>query len=108
MRGLVDDQDTPPPAGGPSLVEKWVMRAAVMYAAKRLVEVTAMTGYRTYLIMAAIGVLSALHGLQYVGDGLYQTLLGILAPAGVVTLKAGLKKTVDAALAATPPPAPPA
>ena len=81
------------PSGKPSAVERWLMKSAVIYAARRLTEMDALKGKKTYLIMAVIAVLGGLKALGYIDDGLYMMLIGILAPAGVMALRAGMNAT---------------
>lgn len=42
--------------------------------------------------MAAVFVLGGLRTLGYLSDDLYMTVLTLLAPAGVMALRAGMKK----------------
>jgi len=44
-------------------------------------------GYKTYIIAALIGVVSAIHALGYIDAGMYQTLLGVLTGGGLATLR---------------------
>ena len=52
-----------------------------------------LSGYKTYLIAAAIGVVSAAHQLGYLDAQLYGTLLGLLGGGGLATLRAGVTKS---------------
>ena len=49
-----------------------------------------MTGYRTYLIAAAIAGLAAVHYLGYINDQAYQTLVGLFGAGGLAALRAGV------------------
>jgi len=48
-------------------------------------------GKRTYMIAAAIGILSAAKAMGWIDEGAYNTLLGILGATGLATLRAAQK-----------------
>lgn len=45
-------------------------------------------GRKTYLVAAAMVVVSGLHGMKYIDDTTFNMLMGLLGGAGFATLKA--------------------
>lgn len=50
-------------------------------------------GKKTYLVALAIAAVVAARRLEWVDEGTYQTLLGVLGAGGLVTLRAGVAKS---------------
>ena len=54
---------------------------------------TALQGYKTYLIAAAIGVVTVAHVLGYLDDATQPTLLSLLGAGGAATPAAKINRT---------------
>ena len=52
-------------------------------------------GKKTYFVAAAMGVLAAAFHLKWIDQHTYETLLGLLASAGLMALRAGVAKVND-------------
>ena len=49
------------------------------------------SGYKTYLVAALAGLLTAAKTLGYIDEQMYQTILGFLASVGLATLRNAIK-----------------
>lgn len=54
---------------------------------------SALRGYKTYLIAAVMAALAVSRALNWIDEATYQTLLGLLGASGLATLRAGVKKS---------------
>ena len=52
-----------------------------------------MSGYRTYIIAAAMVLLGGLHSQGYLNDSMYQSFQGLLTGGGLAFLRMGVAKT---------------
>ena len=52
---------------------------------------TYLKGYRTYIIGFLVVVLAGLRALDYITEPVYQNVLGLLAGAGLYTLRGSIK-----------------
>ena len=76
------------PSRGLSLFEKSI----VAYVLRRGVEMSALKGWKTYLCMAVLIVAGGLKAAGYIDEGTYMIILSIVAPSGVMALRAGMNK----------------
>jgi len=53
------------------------------------------TGYRTYLIAAALAVATGAHALGWIDGATYQAIAGLLGAGGLATLRAGVKTEIS-------------
>lgn len=51
-----------------------------------------LSGYRTYLVSAAMIVAAGLHAQGYINDATYATLQSVLLGGGLMALRAGISK----------------
>ena len=51
-----------------------------------------LSGWKSYLIALAVVIVSGLHAQGYIGDAIYQTLIGLLAGGGIAALRAAISK----------------
>lgn len=75
------------PSGGLS----WVEKSVLVYAVRRVIEMSALKGWKTYLCMAVVIVAGGLKAAGYIDEATYLFILSIVAPAGVMALRAGMK-----------------
>ena len=50
-------------------------------------------GKKSYLLAIAAGLLTMAHSLGWLGDGTYQTLMGLVGAGGLAALRAGVTKS---------------
>ena len=50
-----------------------------------------MVGYRSYIIGFLVVILTGLRALDYITESVYQNVVGLLAGAGLYTLRAAIK-----------------
>ena len=51
-----------------------------------------LSGWKSYLISFAVVIVTGLHAQGYIGDAIYQTLLGLLAGGGLAAIRAAISK----------------
>jgi len=52
-----------------------------------------MTGYKTYLVAACVGVATMAKVLGWIDSAAYETILGLLGASGLAALRAGVTKS---------------
>ena len=51
-----------------------------------------LTGYKTYIVAAAMAAATAAKALGWIDEAVFQTVMGLLGASGVATLRAGVAK----------------
>ena len=51
-----------------------------------------LSGWKSYLMAAALVIAAGLHAQGYITDGFYATLQGVLMGGGIAALRAGIAK----------------
>lgn len=49
-----------------------------------------MAGYKTYIVAALIGLVTAIKALGYIDESVYQTIIAILGSGGLITMRMAL------------------
>jgi hypothetical protein len=52
-------------------------------------------GKKTYIVAAVAVIVTGLHGMGYIDDQTYKVSMGILGPLGLMTLRAGIARTMN-------------
>jgi hypothetical protein len=66
--------------------------------------INSLKGYKTYLVAAVAIILTGLLGTGHITQDQYNLIMGILAPLGVMALRAGIKNSVSGTDAQVTPP----
>jgi hypothetical protein len=56
--------------------------------------IDSLKGYKTYIAAAVAIILTGLLGTGYINQQTYDMIMGILAPLGVIAMRAGMKNSV--------------
>jgi hypothetical protein len=59
---------------------------------KNIVTAKSLEGYRTYIIMGIIFISGGLKALGYIDDSVYENILKLFGPLGIITLAMRYKK----------------
>ena len=71
-----------------NFIKRWVAQRII----KEVLNMSFLSGYKTYICAAAIGVLTGLHYAGVIDQTLYQTLVGLFGAGGLASLRAGVSK----------------
>lgn len=69
----------------------WAEKSVLVYTLRRTLEMSALKGWKTYLCMAVLILAGGLKAAGYIDEATYMFILSIVAPAGVMALRAGMK-----------------
>lgn len=77
----------------------WVQKLGLKYVLNKVMvtikENPMLSGYRTYIIAALIGIATVAHQIGYIDAVTYQTILGILGAGGLATLRSSISKDAN-------------